>query len=193
MDKQSSDLVSGVCVHEKPINVGLEACADTAVSHARRASGELDGAGRRQNGRELSGYHRAERVLREAKDRQRALYNKRTTVGRENWEKREAYIDACGGEAALSPQRLEIIDSAVRTSFLLSFVDGYLAEIGPKAINRRKKALVPLVEQRTKLADSLLRHLQAIGLERRAKPAETLAEYAQRIAAEDQSGGTSVS
>lgn len=50
---------------------------------------------------------------------------------------------------------------------MLSSVDDWLAR-QPSLIDRRKRALLPVLRERQQLADSLLRHLQALGLERSA-------------------------
>jgi hypothetical protein len=124
------------------------------------APGELDGAGRRKNGRESHGYHRAERILREHKGRHNALYSMRTTIGRINAQRRDEYVQYCGGEAQLSPTLRECIHGAVKARLLLDWVDAYLMRLGESMVHRRRKTLYPVVLQRQQLADSLLRYVQ---------------------------------
>lgn len=131
--------------------------ADDADEPARN---ELDGAGRVRNGREQSGYHRAERILREAKPRQNALYSMRTTVGRINAQRRDEYVAYCGGESTLTPTLRECIHGAVKARLLLDWVDAYLMRLGESMVHRRRKTLYPVVLQRQQLADSLLRYVQ---------------------------------
>ncbi len=44
-------------------------------------------------------------------------------------------------------------------------------------VNARKRAVLPVVRERTQLADSLARNLLALGLERRVRPEPSLKEY----------------
>ena len=62
---------------------------------------------------------------------------------------------------------------AARTRLLLEKTDAFLTTL-PSPVNRGKRALFPVVVQRNQLADALLKQLQAIGLERRAKPVQRL-------------------
>ena len=59
---------------------------------------------------------------------------------------------------------------------MLDSIDAWLLA-QPSLVNKRKRALLPVVRERTQLADSLARHLSALGLERRAKPTQSLQEY----------------
>jgi hypothetical protein len=81
-----------------------------------------------------------------------------------------------GGDDVLSAQQQALIDIAVRTKLILDSVDAWLL-VQPSLINKRKRALLPVVRERTQLADSLARHLAALGLERRARPTQSLQEY----------------
>lgn len=97
-------------------------------------------------------------------------------------------LEALGGAAAVSPQEAFTCRLAARSMLLLEQVEGYIQApdgLG-HPINRGKRALFPIVQQRQALADSLLKQLQAIGLERRATRAPTLAEYARTL---QQGGG----
>ena len=59
---------------------------------------------------------------------------------------------------------------------MLDSIDAWLLA-QPSLVNKRKRALLPVVRERTQLADSLARHLSALGLERRGKPTQSLREY----------------
>lgn len=100
----------------------------------------------------------------------------RTKVGRalEAW--RTQLVGDLGGEAHVSTQQHAIIDLAVRTKLLLDSIDSWLLA-QPSLINKRKRALLPAVRERTQLADALARYLAALGLERRAKQMQSLQEY----------------
>lgn len=139
---------------------------------------------KRKNGRETHGYNRVKAVLAEVGTRRKSLYKRNTAEGRLRAAQRQEFIDALGGESDVSPQRLRIIDTTVRTAMLLDYVDGYIAEIGSKIINRRHKRLAYIVQQRQSLADSLLKHLQALGLDRRTRRVEDVADYMARKASE---------
>lgn len=80
----------------------------------------------------------------------------------------------------MSTQQQALVDLAVRTKLLLDSIDAWLLA-QPRLINVRTRALLPVVRERTQLADALARYLSALGLERRATPAVPLHEYlAQR-------------
>lgn len=172
--------------------VGSDEGSDEPVSQPRHAEPVLDGAGRRQNGRQTHGVHLVKRAVREL-NRSRKTLDRRTGAGKWLHERREALIEALGGPDVLSPQLEAIVDSAVRTELILGHVDAFLLEIGGQVVNRRRRALIPVAQQRTALADSLLRHLDKLGLARVVRPVESLADYKRRMAEQAQSGGDSVS
>lgn len=190
MTPQSSDMQSGASVQDLPQNVGSNARADTAVSHARHAQPVLDAAGRARNGRQSHGLNIVKRAVREL-NRSRKVLDRRTGAGKWLHERRETLVEALGGADVLSPQLDAIVDSTVRTELMLGHVDAYLLELGPQIVNRRRRTLIPVVQQRTALANSLLAHLEKLGLERRQQPAEDLHSYMKRRAAES-AGGASV-
>jgi hypothetical protein len=92
----------------------------------------------------------------------------RTVAARDLIAWRQELLNALGGNDNVSPQKWALIDLAVRTKALIDHCDAFLlAE--PSIINRRRKALLPLVAQRQTLCDSLSRLLSQIGLERVAR------------------------
>ena len=102
--------------------------------------------------------------------------DRRTKVGRALGTWRAQLVADLGGEEALSTQQHAIIDLAVRTKLLLDSIDSWLL-VQPTLVNKRKRALLPVVRERTQLADALARYLATLGLERRAKPTRSLQEY----------------
>lgn len=84
-----------------------------------------------------------------------------------------------GGVEAVSTQELSIVELAVRSKLMLDSIDAWLLA-QPCLINRRKRTLLPVIPQRTQLADALARYLAALGLKRRAQRDLTLAEYLQQ-------------
>jgi hypothetical protein len=81
-----------------------------------------------------------------------------------------------GAEENVSAQRMTLVDMVVRTKLYIDHIDAWLME-QDSLVNRRKKSLLPVVKERQALVDSLSRLLTQLGLERRAKPAKSLAEY----------------
>ena len=77
----------------------------------------------------------------------------------------------------LSAQQRTILDVAAVDMALLSVADAWLRENAEKIVNRRRRALVALVEQRLKVASHLAGLLKDLGLERRAKDVPRLADY----------------
>jgi hypothetical protein len=80
-----------------------------------------------------------------------------------------------GGEAEVSAAQLALVDVAVRTRLYLDHVDAVLMERASLVIRGRR--LLPLVEQRQRLAEGLARLLGQLGLERRAKPVPSLRDF----------------
>lgn len=93
------------------------------------------------------------------------------------------YVDALGGLGSVSPQQSALCRVAARTQLLLEQVDAYLLRLG-SPVNHGKRALFTVVRERAVLADSLLRQLQALGLQRVARPVTTLAELRRQIESE---------
>ena len=115
--------------------------------------------------------------------------DRRTTVGRALAAWRRDLIADLGGTQDLSTQRQALVDLVVREKLLLDSIDAYLLELGGGIINRRRRALAPVVRERSQLADSLTRRLQALGLDRRVTEAPDLGRYlAQRYGAPEDSG-----
>ena len=71
-----------------------------------------------------------------------------------------------GGESELTTQKRAVIDLALRTRLILDSVDAWLLK-QPTLINKRARALFPVVLQRQQLADALMRYLVQLGLERK--------------------------
>jgi hypothetical protein len=96
---------------------------------------------------------------------------------------RDELITALGGDP--SPQQLAIIELCTRARAILDHVDNYVLSLD-SLVNRRAKKLVPIVSQRTALADHLSKLLAQLGLARVPKPIQSLQEYiAERESASD--------
>ncbi len=85
---------------------------------------------------------------------------------------RRELLEDLGGEAVVSAAQLALVEVATRTRLFLDHVDALLLARPTLVIRGRR--LLPLVEQRQRLADGLLRTLQALGLEKRKAPVPSL-------------------
>jgi hypothetical protein len=101
--------------------------------------------------------------------------DRRSVAYRAAREWRNEMLASLGGEENLSAQRRTILDLASRTKLFLDHADAYLLSQA-SLVNKRSKSLIRLIEQRQRLADSFLKHLQALGLDRVPKPVPTMAE-----------------
>lgn len=105
----------------------------------------------------------------------RAL-DRRTRVSKalDHW--RDELVADLGGSEQVSTQQRAIINVAVKTKLLLDSIDTWILK-QPSLINLRKRAVHPVVLQRQQLADSLIRAMVQLGLERKAKVLPSLSEY----------------
>ena len=102
--------------------------------------------------------------------------DQRTSVGKALTEFKRLLISDLGGDAALSIQEMVIIDLAVKSKLFVDSVDVWILQ-QPSLINKRKRAIFPILAQRGMEADRLARFMGQLGLARRAKPTATLGEY----------------
>jgi hypothetical protein len=91
-------------------------------------------------------------------------------------EWRAAIVADLGGEDAISAQERAVIDAATTTYLLLSSVDRFLLE-QPSIVNKSRRQLFPVVLERQRLADALVRYLDTLGLRRRVREAPDVAAY----------------
>ena len=82
--------------------------------------------------------------------------------------------DARGGD--LAPQQETILEAAANTWLLLSSIDDWLLD-QKSLVNRKRRELIPVIQQRSALVRTLRELLNDIGLTRVAKDVETLGEY----------------
>jgi len=80
-----------------------------------------------------------------------------------------------GGADMMTSQQAAVLDSVVVTRLMLDSIDRWMLEqdSGPGLVNRKRRAVFPVVLQRQQLADSLLRHMTALGLERHRPAADS--------------------
>jgi hypothetical protein len=108
----------------------------------------------------------------------------RTVVARELAAFRDALTSDLGGDPSTAQRAL--IKLIVADVLLLSRVDAYLLTC-PDVINKKRRSVYPIVQQRASLADALTRRLHTLGLKRHAADASDLSAYlaAKAQAADD--------
>jgi hypothetical protein len=122
------------------------------------------GAPKGNQNRATHGTNSARRVLNEFGLR---AIDGRSAVGVAVRTFRASLIKDLGGIEALSASKRIVLDKVVVTKFLLDGIDGHLMSKGSAALfSNRGRSLSPIVRERQALADSLLRQLQVLGLER---------------------------
>jgi hypothetical protein len=99
----------------------------------------------------------------------------RTVAGRALVRWRREMIADLGGEGAVSAAQTGLIEQACRTRLMLDDLDAWLLE-QPSLVVKRRRAVLPVLRDRQQLAESLLRTLLALGLERRT-PLPSLASH----------------
>jgi hypothetical protein len=119
--------------------------------------------------------------FRELRDLVRRRVDGRSAVAIAVKRFRQDLIADLGGDP--SRAQLAIVETVSRTWLLLTSLDDWLQR-QPSIVNAKKRSLLPIVVQRQTLADSLLRHLTALGLERRPVAVETLSSYLAKKAAD---------
>lgn len=96
------------------------------------------------------------------------VIDRRTTLGKALSKWRSNLIADLGGQDSLSTQQAALVDLTVKTKLILDSIDAWILT-QPSLINHRKRSLLPVVRERTALADSLARYLKDLGLERKTK------------------------
>jgi len=74
-----------------------------------------------------------------------------------------------------------ILEAAAQAWIILTSLDDYIAR-QPTLVTKKRQVL-PIVMQRMQIAESLARHLERLGLERRAKDVDLAAQFAALHAA----------
>lgn|SRR5262245_13634381 len=127
-----------------------------------------------------SGVHALQRTLRLLGTR---ALDGRSVVSKTMRVWRETIIADLGGHENLSENQRTLVDLIVRQRFLVDSLDAWILEQG-SLVDADRKAILPAVVQRQALADGLARYLHQLGLERRARPVESLPARLAREAAE---------
>lgn len=88
---------------------------------------------------------------------------------------RAELLSSLGGSDSLSAQEHTLVEMCSRDWLMIQHIDAYLFQTG--IFNKKRRQAYALTVQRMQLADSLTRRLQALGLQRRAKPVLSLSDY----------------
>jgi hypothetical protein len=123
------------------------------------------------------GLHTMKRALVELGSR---AIDGRTALAKGMSEWRRDYINDLGGPEAVSTAALTILDKAATTDMLIRSIDAWIVN-QPTIVNKRKRALFPIIMQRQTLVDSLVRLLSQLGLERKQKPAQSIQDLIREI------------
>ena len=112
-----------------------------------------------------------------------AALDRRSKPYRDLIERRAQFVAELGGEDAITKQQEVVVDMIARETLFLDQLDSWLLAQDAILVGRgRKKVLLPAFRERDSLVKRIYAGLQLIGLERKAKPVPTLADY---VAAKD--------
>jgi len=91
--------------------------------------------------------------------------DKRTAAAKALLRWRKELIHDLGGAEAISAQKMMVIDDVIRLKLYVDHLDNFL--LAQKSlIDRRRKTVLPLLRDRIHAAESLVRKLQTLGLDR---------------------------
>jgi len=90
-------------------------------------------------------------------------------------ELRDDLIRDLGGPGCISTAQGLIVQQVAKSWVMLQSIDDWM--LTRPLMNKRARALFPVVLQRQTLEDSLVRNLRTLGLERKTKPTPSLPEY----------------
>jgi hypothetical protein len=93
-------------------------------------------------------------------------------------EYRQALIQDLGGDHEITTAQRSLVSVITGSWLILQTIDAYVFETAQShgLINRRKRSLYRVTEQRMQVADSLTKQLDKLGITRRAKPLLTIDE-----------------
>jgi hypothetical protein len=112
-----------------------------------------------------------------------SVIDRRTLPAQALLQWRQELLKDLGGEEHLSAQKLALVEMIVRSRLYIDHVDAWLLQ-QDSLLNRKKKCLIPVLQQRQALLDSLARLLSHVGLERQPAPMPSLSEYLSAKTAE---------
>ncbi len=122
------------------------------------------------------------------KHRAHALHTALERLGSEGWlDKlgpageglrvwRRGLIDDLGGEDKVSTAQLALVDLAVRSYLMLEHIDRWVLST-QNIVNKRDRRVFRIILDRQRMADSLAKYLQMLGLEKREPGGQDLSDY----------------
>ena len=117
--------------------------------------------------------------------------DRRSSAARALLAWRDELITDLGGATEISAQQRAVVELAARTKLYLDSLDAYLME-QRSVVDKRRRAVLPVVRERQTLADALARLMGQLGLERRAKRVPSLSDYLASQTAGDPTSAPSV-
>jgi hypothetical protein len=92
---------------------------------------------------------------------------------------RNDLVSDAGGETAITQAQRSLIGVIVGSQLIVATIDQYLMQLAQREglINRQKRQLHRIVEQRMQMANGLVMQLDKLGLGKRVKPRMSLDEY----------------
>ena len=94
---------------------------------------------------------------------------------------RQDILADLGGEENVSAAKAALLDASIGTFVVLHTIDAYLFGLGGGMVNKRSKKLFSVVMERMRVAETLTRQLQAIGLEKKKAPPVSLQSYVEQL------------
>ena len=107
----------------------------------------------------------------------RALPSRSTALGRAFHEWRTALVADLGGPDAVSTQQRSLVALATTTKLMVDSIDAYVLTMG-SLVDKRHRRLSAVVRERQALVAQLQSILRDLGLERRVKTLDLLAQLA---------------
>jgi hypothetical protein len=132
-------------------------------------------AGREYNAHGLTTLRK---VVDELAARGQSPIDEATETGQALAQWRGELVQDLGGQENLSTQQRYIVELVTRLRLMLDSIDAWLLA-QPTLVNKMRKQVFAVVLERTRLADSIIKNLETLGLRREAKTVG-LSEYLQR-------------
>ena len=92
---------------------------------------------------------------------------------------RQQVLDDLGGLDAVSATKRALLDAATGSMILLASLDAYVFELAGQGglANRKHRRVFPVVLDRMRVSDPLVKQLAALGLDRVERPPVDLTQY----------------
>jgi hypothetical protein len=101
--------------------------------------------------------------------------SKKNGIGPEIVSQAEQICSDAGGKESLSELKRQLINRYVITELLIQSVDHWLLQ--QPSLIKSKRAIFPIVNERNRLVQTSLQLAQAIGIERKPRPTQSLEEW----------------